>query len=167
MSYVLQVDHLCTYSHYSCFPHVINLAVQAIYAALKDGKGLAEQYLLGHIDSISESALEAMTLPDGVTQDDYLCALKADVVGIARKLIAACRISGKRWEEFADTIIEGNRNGTWTDGDGNVILIKPLQLLRDCETRWSSTHLMVDRVLIELPVCFTATNIYLSRLILS
>ena len=30
----------------SCFPHVINLAVQAIYAALKDGKGLEEQYLL-------------------------------------------------------------------------------------------------------------------------
>lgn len=153
-------SHVLT-SHYSCFPHVINLAVQAIYAALKDGKGLADQYLLGHIDSISKAALERMDFPEGVTRDDYLCALKEDVLGTARKLVATCRISGKRREEFADTILEGNQNETWMDSDGNLVSVKVLQLLRDCETRWSSTHLMVDRVLTMLPVCLTAIYIYL------
>ena len=60
---------------YSCFPHVINLAVQAIYTTLKCGKGLEEQYLLGTLGHISEAALKVMVLPQGVTKDDYLKAL--------------------------------------------------------------------------------------------
>lgn len=147
-------------SYYSCFPHIVNLAVQAIYAALKDGKGLEEQYLLGNISHIDESTVERMVLPGGVTRDDYLGALKADVLGTARKLVAACRISGKRREEFETAVLEGNLNETWTDEDGHFVLRKALQLLRDCETRWSSTHLMVDRVLIMLPVCFVTISIY-------
>jgi hypothetical protein len=145
----------------SCFPHVINLAVQAIYAALKDGKGLEEQYLLTGINHLSEAALEEVVLPEGVTRDGYLGALKTDVLGTARKLISACRISGKRRERFADTVLEGNRDETWTDDNGNFISRKALQLLRDCETRWSSTHLMVDRVLIMLPVCFPVVQVFL------
>ena len=139
---------------HSCFPHVINLAVQAIYAALKCGKGLEEQYLLGTLGHISEAALKGMVLPQGVTKDDYLEALIADVLGTARKLIAACRVSGKCREEFLDTILKGNLDETWTDDDGNPISREALQLLRDCETRWSSTYDMVDRVLVMLPVCF-------------
>ena len=131
-------------TRYSCFPHVINLAVQAIYAALKDGKGLEKQYLLGNLSCINDAALKGMVLPEGVTRDDYLHVLKADVLGTARKLIAACRVSGKRREEFVDAILEGNVNETWVDNDGNPFSRKALQLLRDCETRWSSTHLMVD-----------------------
>lgn len=142
----------------SCFPHVINLAVQAIYAALKDGKGLDEQYLLGNVDDANEAALKGVALPKGVTIDGYRHVLKADVLGMARKLIAACRLSGKRREDFVDTIIEGNLNKTWVDDDGNLMSRKALQLLRDCETRWSSTHNMVDRVLTMLPVCFLVTN---------
>lgn len=147
-------------SHCSCFPHVINLAVQAIYAALKDGKGLEKQYLLGNLGCISEAALKGMVLPEGVTRDNYLRVLKADVLGVARKLITACRISGKRREEFVDTILGGNIRETWVDDDGNFFSRKALQLLRDCDTRWSSTHLMVDRVLVMLPVCFTMVNIF-------
>ena len=41
-----------------------------------------------------------MVLPQDVTMDDYSKALVGDVLGIARKLIAACRISGRRREEF-------------------------------------------------------------------
>jgi hypothetical protein len=67
----------------SCFPHVINLAVQAIYAALKDGKGLEEQYLLTGINHLSKAALEEVVLPEGVTRDGYLGALKTDVLGTA------------------------------------------------------------------------------------
>jgi len=57
-------------SYHSCFPHVINLAVQAIYTALKDGKGLEEQYLLGNVRCVDEAALKRMTLPEGVTKDN-------------------------------------------------------------------------------------------------
>jgi len=145
----------------SCFPHIINLAVQAIYAALKDGKGLEEQYLLGGLPHVSEAAVKGMVLPPGVTTDNYLQVLTADVLGTARKLITACRISGKRREEFLDTILEGNLHETWEDDDGNLISREALQLLRDCETRWSSTYFMVDRVLVMLPVCFAAINISL------
>ena len=146
---------------HSCFPHVVNLAVQAIYAALKDGKGLGQQYLLGGLQScFSEATLTGIVLPRDVTVDGYLQALTSDVLGVARKLIAACRISGRRREEFVDTILEGNLGETWFDDDGNQISQKSLQLLRDCETRWSSTHLMVDQVLEMLPVCFTTTDIY-------
>ena len=145
---------------YSCFLHIINLAVQAIYATLKCGKGLEEQYLLGNLGHISEAALKGMVLPQGVTKDDYLKALVADVLGTAQKLVAACRISGRRWEEFLDTILKGNLDETWTDDDGNPISREALQLLRDCETWWSSTYTMVDRVLVMLPVCFVTVSIY-------
>jgi hypothetical protein len=138
----------------SCFAHVINLAVQAIYAALKDGKGLEEQYLLGASTQISDAALSTMTLPRGVTVADYQHALETDVLGTARKLVAACRVSGRHREEFEDMILKGNLEEKWKDSNGNPCPQRVLQLLRDCETRWSSTYLMVDRVLEMLPVCF-------------
>ena len=146
-------------SHHSCFPHVINLAVQAIYAALKDGKGLEEQCQLEN-----DATLGGVALPEGVTRSSYLSALKADVLGTARKLVATCRISGKRREEFVDTVLDGNSNETWVDGDGNPMSRKALQLLRDCETRWSSTYNLVDRVLTMLPVSFSITDIWLLQL---
>jgi hypothetical protein len=135
-----------------CFPHVINLAVQAIYTALKDGKGLKRQHPLGNSNQSNKTTFEGVALPQGVTRDAYLHALKTDVVGTARKLVAACRSSGRRREEFADMVLEGNNKEIWVDSDGNTMSRKALQLLRDCETRWSSTHNMVDRVLMMLPV---------------
>lgn len=151
---------------YSCFPHVINLAVQAIYAALKDGKGLDELYLLGG-GHINKAAVEHMVLPHGVTRDDYRKVLEGDIIGTARKLIGACRASGNRREEFFDTIFEGNLNGTWTDNEGNSFSRDALQLLRDCETRWSSTFFMLDRVLVMLPVCFITIKLPLSNFVYS
>lgn len=139
--------------YHSCFPHVINLAVQAIYAALEDGTSLEKQYLLGNIDHVSEAPVDGMCFPEGVTRNSYQHALKSDTVGVARRLIATCRVSGKRREEFANTIIEGNDAHLWRDQDGNVMERKALELLRDCKTRWSSSHVMLDRVLEMLPVC--------------
>ena len=95
----------------------------------------------------------------GVTGDAYLRALKVDVLGITRKLISNCRVSGHRREEFIDTVLDGNESEEWKDKDGNSFSRKALQLLRDCETRWSSTHLMVDRALEMLPVCSTVADI--------
>lgn len=65
----------------SCFPHVINLAVQVVYAALKDRKILEKRGLLQNPDSTDE-ALKATVFPGGITGDAYLRALKADVLGV-------------------------------------------------------------------------------------
>lgn len=133
--------------------------MQAIYAALKDGKGIEQQYLLGNVSHVSEATVAHVKFPEGVSKDDYLAALKSDVLGTARKLIAACRVSGKCREEFVDTILEGNKKGEWVNLDGNFYPKKVLQLLRDCDTRWSSSHSMVDRILDMLPVCFTVATL--------
>lgn len=146
---------------FSCFPHIINLAVQAIYAALKGGKGLEGQYLLGNINHLGRASVEGTDLLEGVTKTDYIEALKVDVLGLVRKLTGACRISGKRREELENTVLEGNQNETWMNDHGEPVLVKVLQLLRDCETRWSSTHLMTDRVLAMLPVCDDNTDLEL------
>jgi len=137
---------------YRCFPHVINLAVQAIYTTLKDGENSDIQYLLGNLPEVTEETLRAMRLPDGVTIEEYCKALATDIIGIARKLVAGCRSSGQRREDFSRTILEGNEAGSWTDSNGNPLSLPVLQLLRDCETRWSSTFFLLDRMLMLLPV---------------
>lgn len=130
-----------------CFLHVINLAVQAIYATLKNESNADTQYLLGNLPELTEEALQAMPLPDGVTIEGYRAALTADIVGTARKLVTACRSSGLRREEFELTIREGNDAGSWMDSEGKALLLPVMELLRDCEIRWSSTFLMLDRIL--------------------
>ena len=127
--------------------------MQAIYATLKDESNADTQYLLGNIPEPTEEALRTMVLPDGVTIQGYRTALTSDVVGTARKLVTACRTSGQRREDFTLTIWEGNEAGSWKDSEGKRFLLPVLQLLRDCEIRWSSTFLLLDRVLTLLPVC--------------
>ena len=73
-----------------CFPHVINLAVQAIYATLKDSSNADLQLLLGNLPELTEEVLQAMPLPDGVTVEEYRTALATDILGMARKLVTAC-----------------------------------------------------------------------------
>ena len=136
-----------------CFPHVINLAVQAIYATLKNESNADIQYLLGNLPEFTEEEMQAMPLPDGVTLEEYRAALATDIIGTARKLVTACRALGQWREEFKLTIREGNEAGTWMDSEGNPLPLPVLQLLRDCETRWSSTFLLLDHVLTLLPVC--------------
>lgn len=93
-----------------------------------------------------------MSLPDGVTIDGYRAVLEADVIGTTRKLVTACRASGQRREDLKLTIKEGNEAGSWIDSEGDPFSLPILELLRDCETRWSSTFLLLDRVLTLLPV---------------
>jgi hypothetical protein len=120
-----------------CFPHVVNIAVKA---ALKE---------------LSKSAPE-------VTEDDipfiwehnendsaYAIALDSDVVGKTRSLVSACRASGQRREDLQSTIMEGNSSRSFPDGKE----LRNVQLLRDMDVRWSSTFLMIDRVLELYPVC--------------
>lgn len=133
---------------YRCFPRVINLAMPAIYATLKNRSNSDVQYLLGIRPDLTEEALQAMSLPDGVTIEGYRAALAVDIIGIARKLVTACRVSGQRREDSEQTTREGNEAGSWIGSKGRPF---PLPVLRDCETRWSSTFLLLDRVLMLLP----------------
>ncbi|KAJ6473957.1 hypothetical protein C8R47DRAFT_1053485 [Mycena vitilis] len=75
----------------------------------------------------------------------YAEALEADPVGKTRQIVAACRASGQRRADVKQIIQDGNEKFLW----GSDGVIRVVQLLRDCETRWSSTYLMSDR-LIEL-----------------
>ncbi|KAL1691530.1 hypothetical protein GGG16DRAFT_53277 [Schizophyllum commune] len=74
----------------------------------------------------------------------YQDALKADVVSKARKLINAIRSSGQRREAFEKSIKTQNDKGGWGDPPQ---LLRVVGLLRDVDTRWSSTLVMIDRLL--------------------
>ena len=75
-------------------------------------------------------------------QDDveYWEILKSDVTGRAHKLVTACRASRQQQENFRNTIVDGNGNGSW----GNAGLLWVIVLLRDVDACWSLTFLMID-----------------------
>ncbi len=69
-------------------------------------------------------------------------ALKNDAVARVRRLVQACRALDERRKELRAIIVEGNASKSWGE------LPLPLhQLLKDVDTRWSSTFLMIDRAL--------------------
>lgn len=76
--------------------------------------------------------------------DDYADALDEDPIKGCRELVGTCRASGQRRHDLMQVIVQGNQQKDWQTEDGTL---RELQLLRDCETRWSSTHNMGDRVL--------------------
>jgi len=79
---------------------------------------------------------------------EYTAAVKSDPIGCTRGIVAVCRKSGQRREGLMDVINAGNCSNAW----GPNIAIRPVQLLRDCETRWSSTFNMVNRLIELYPV---------------
>ncbi|KDQ54070.1 hypothetical protein JAAARDRAFT_135955, partial [Jaapia argillacea MUCL 33604] len=77
---------------------------------------------------------------------EYADALSLDPIGGIRTAVGALHKSGQRRCDLRDVIIEGNKSAekTWPD---KVDFIQPLQLLRDVDTRWSSTFQMMGRYL--------------------
>lgn len=139
-----------------CFPHVINIATQTILKELKENPMQPiRTNLEGALAPPSEHAEHEAT-------EQYVQALVADPVGKARNIVAACRKSGQRRSDLMTVIENGNNDESWN--------MRRLQLLRDCETRWSSTYLMNDRVLDLYPVChylhtdWSATDLYVRLL---
>lgn len=65
--------------------------------------------------------------------------LQGDVIAKTRSLVNACRKSPQRRESLRNWIASGKESGKWE--------CKPLQLLRDVDTRWSSVYFMIDRYL--------------------
>ncbi|KAH6902447.1 hypothetical protein BKA70DRAFT_1113066, partial [Coprinopsis sp. MPI-PUGE-AT-0042] len=72
----------------------------------------------------------------------------SDLVGRVRKIVSACRSSGQRRKFLQVIITAGNEQQAWgVDEKGEPVVLPNVQLLRDCETRWSSTYLMLCRFL--------------------
>ncbi|KAJ2975727.1 hypothetical protein NUW54_g11681 [Trametes sanguinea] len=164
-----------------CFPHVVNICVKRGLAALTDpepnpstGENLDIPLLS---TATSQGSQSERTVPQAPGHDppslapvdrtaeaesnttlmedpEYAESLRDDPVKSARDLVKACRASGQRREDFAATIADGNRTGTF--GEGKTL--RQVQLLRDVDTRWSSTFLMIDRLLELYPAVETFMN---------
>jgi hypothetical protein len=86
-------------------------------------------------------------------EDEYLRVLESDVLTLVRTIIRRLRASGQRRDQFAARIDRGNKQHHWdTPDDLEHVVLDCLQLLRDCETRWSSTFYMIERLLYLFPV---------------
>ncbi|OJT08209.1 hypothetical protein TRAPUB_881 [Trametes pubescens] len=139
-----------------CFPHVVNISVQHGLTALTDVEDEQEPISRAPLEANAgwgndgdfvptplDREYEEFTNVDLQMDSAYADALRSDAVKAARQLVAACRASGQHREEFTATIVEGNRKGTF----GADTKLRVVQLLRDVDTRWSSTFLMIDRLL--------------------
>ncbi|KAF7330238.1 putative AC transposase [Mycena venus] len=120
-----------------CFPHVVNIAVKT---ALKE---LVDSLPSYHPDVLEDN--NGDTIPQALRDDpNYWRALLYDPVAEARTLVTACRASGQRRDNFETTIKEGNAAGGFGEPKENLRVVG---LLKDVETRWSATFLMIDRLL--------------------
>ncbi|CAE6344915.1 unnamed protein product [Rhizoctonia solani] len=126
-----------------CFPHVINLAVQALLDALP---GVARQFR-------EEADDQGIQFNPELDKDflDYLRAMESDPVGVCRDSVNAMRSSDLRREGLQVTILDGNRQQLFKTLYGEVLFVSKLELLRDSKTRWSSTYMMILRYLMLYP----------------
>ncbi|TEB38655.1 hypothetical protein FA13DRAFT_1620370 [Coprinellus micaceus] len=65
-----------------------------------------------------------------------------DVVALSRKLANALRSSGQRLDDLSSVIRKGWDNELWTPEE-----VPDHAVLNDMDVRWSSTFLMIDRIL--------------------
>jgi hypothetical protein len=119
-----------------CFPHVINIAVQTILNELEENS----------YDPIIATSADSLNPSSELVE--YATAVQSDPVGRMWQIVATCRKSRQRREGLQKLIATGNDTNAW-DPDTNNRLV---QLLRDCETRWSSTFNMIDRFIELYPV---------------
>ncbi|KAJ7617525.1 hypothetical protein DFH06DRAFT_1012501 [Mycena polygramma] len=119
-----------------CFPHVVNIAVKT---GLKEVAELPPY----HPDVVLDD--NGNVIPQSLRDNiAYWRALESDPVAEARSLVTACRASGQRREALEKVIREGNDAGGFGDPAEELRVVG---LLKDVETRWSATFLMIDRLL--------------------
>lgn len=118
--------------------------MQAFLAALKANPSAPLSNILEGADPITIANVKK-----------YVATLERDLVGTGRGVVTACRASGQRRRDLRKLIEDGNDSGYWK---GKMInpahdSMPEVQLLRDCETRWSSTFNLIDRIILLHPVC--------------
>jgi hypothetical protein len=84
----------------------------------------------------------------------YLSALETGPVSICRESIKSMRSSDIHREGLRMAIQDGNFQAAFKTENGEILTLPLLELLRDCETRWSSTYNMISRYLTS---CFSKT----------
>jgi len=82
---------------------------------------------------------------------EYATAIESDPVGQTCGIVAVCCKSGQCCKDLKKVINTGNSSNAW----GPDVIIRPVQLLCDCETHWSLTFNMVDRLIELYPVSNT------------
>ncbi|KAI0072980.1 hypothetical protein K474DRAFT_1574178, partial [Panus rudis PR-1116 ss-1] len=143
-----------------CFSHVVNIAVQT---GLKMLTVVLDEDELDSIDEVAikigepsgpEFCSESNPALTSDASSAYREMLAKDPISDVRQLVWACRASGQRREAFAKSIHEVNAAAKAQAAaaeppvpEDKVMLLPEWQLLRDVDTRWSSTFLMIDRVL--------------------
>ncbi|KAH9947390.1 hypothetical protein B0H21DRAFT_692005 [Amylocystis lapponica] len=126
----------------NCFPHVVNCGVQTGLEQLtkvEDARVCAFPPGTDHDED--EDNGDFPISPELAKDHEYWLALESDPVKSARSLVTACRASGQRREDYMATIQTGNSENAFAEKLPEAVL------LRDVDTRWSSTFLMIDRVL--------------------
>ncbi|KAK7012539.1 ribonuclease H-like domain-containing protein [Favolaschia claudopus] len=128
-----------------CFPHVINIGVTTVIVALtEDGA----RFEVLQTEDRSEMSYDELSR--------YADAVAEDPIGRGRHIVASCRASGQRRSDLKTVIVQGNLSKCWEPAEnGEAVMLPVVQLLRDCETRWSSTYLMNDRVIALYPAIDT------------
>lgn len=140
-----------------CFPHVVNIAAQTAIKVMSKSAPDPGKMVLG--DDFEVTSVTPLSLEFELNYDSaYDAALEGDIVARVRDVVHTCRASSLRREHFVRIIKQGNKEGTWKDAEGKPVTLDVLQLLRDVDTRWSSTYLMIEH-LIRLNV----VRLYFSR----
>ncbi|KIJ12691.1 hypothetical protein PAXINDRAFT_82486, partial [Paxillus involutus ATCC 200175] len=83
-----------------------------------------------------------------------------DLIGTSRSIVTACCALGQRRCDLWKLIQDGNYSNFWK---GEMINLKldsmpEVQLLHNCETWWSSTFNLIDRIIMLHPVCQCLTS---------
>ena len=108
-----------------CFPHTMNICT-------------------GHVmSSLSSSPIDREPHENHIVprEQTYEQALAHDPITMAW---AAIQVSGAHRDAFTAVIRDGNMDGQFKNPDtGAIMMISPLQLLRDVPTRWDLGYYMI------------------------
>ncbi|KAJ6597322.1 hypothetical protein B0H10DRAFT_2196991 [Mycena sp. CBHHK59/15] len=109
-----------------CFPHIVNLACKAVLGAITDMKFAAPE--------AADFVPHPRAADDDADAPTFLDTIHRDPVATVRTTVRVIRASSLRRQYFSDIL--------------KALQQKDLQLLRDVDTRWSSTLLMIDRAVL-------------------
>jgi hypothetical protein len=122
-----------------CFPHIVNIAVQHVLAAMSSDTAPEND------DDILEEESGAADTDEGRGfGQTFEAACAQDPIARVRKIVMTIRSSGQRRDAFRTWIETGNKNELFVQLD-KTVKIEPKQLLRDVRTRWDSTYEMIKR----------------------
>src|SRR6266481_1734617 len=128
---------LMSFSQYRCFPHLVNVAVQAILKMITD-------------ISLSKDGAVCHEVPS--TQGHtFVEVLGHNPIACGHAVVRACHSSGQCREHLSQLIIEGNIKQTFGPSD-EPVEVPNLALLCDVDTRWDSVYLMICHLRVLRPV---------------